>query len=348
MRSFTMKRIGVKMAAVLFAALCLGCASSGSGSGGDKKWKGDFQYVVVNDTGVAITDYRGKKEVAIPAVIDDMPVEAISEYAFSRKKLTSVTIPASVRTIEGRAFTNNNLTSITIPEGVTSIGQGAFRSNSLASVTIPEGVTSIGDEVFRSNSLVSVTIPASVASIGNEAFYNNSLASVAIPEGVASIGSMAFADNKLTSITIPASVTAIEKGAFEGSIEGLLEVYGRRSGTYEKRNNQWYYNGAALAEPALLVCQNSDKGLIYIAKIDGKPVGSKAEDSGWNIPDGSTLQDVYVAPGPHSIEVGWKAFVNSDKAVTYEHSYTFESGVYDLTGGRQNSVRDQEAVELSL
>ena len=120
------------------------------------------------------------------------------------------------------------LTSVTIPNSVKSIGSGAFRyCSGLTSVTIPNSVTSIGNYAFESCSgLTSVTIGNSVTSIGWGAFSNCSgLTSVTIPNSVKSIGGYAFYRcSGLTSVTIPNSVKSIGSGAFSYCPE-LLDVY---------------------------------------------------------------------------------------------------------------------------
>ena len=71
----------------------------------------------------------------------------IGAGAFSENTaITSVTIPASVTSIDDLAFSGcSNLTSIEIPGSVTSIGYSAFRGcTGLTSIEIPSSVTSIG------------------------------------------------------------------------------------------------------------------------------------------------------------------------------------------------------------
>ena len=184
-------------------------------------------------------------EANIPSKIAGVAVTSIGIEAFREcEKLTSVTIPSTVKTIHGRAFYDcKNLTGVAIANGVTSIGQGAFTGCAgLTSVAIPNSVTSIGDGAFSSctnlkkviipdsikaidnttfsncTSLVSITIPNSVKSIGDRAFYNcTSLTGVKIPNGVTSIGQDAFeACTELTNVEIPKSITSIGDSAFRG------------------------------------------------------------------------------------------------------------------------------------
>ncbi len=105
------------------------------------------------------------------------------------------------------------LTSITIPNSVRSIGDGAFyECTSLTSLTIPEGLIKIDEEAFsHCENLTSITLPDSLVYIGLSAFeYCYSLASIRFPEGFTSIETQMFSDCKnLTSIYIPSSLTRI-------------------------------------------------------------------------------------------------------------------------------------------
>jgi hypothetical protein len=64
----------------------------------------------------------------------------IKIFTFFNNHLTSVTIPASVTSIEHAAFLKNRLTSITIPVSVTSIGSYAFVDNQITTITIGANV----------------------------------------------------------------------------------------------------------------------------------------------------------------------------------------------------------------
>lgn len=110
--------------------------------------------------------------------------------------------------IRKRAFKESRVTSITIPNSVKSIGEEAFAyCLSLVSVTFEENsqLTSIGENAFSCcTHLASITIPDGVTSIGSGAFLHcDSLTSVTIPSSVTSIGSLTFADmgSKHMSIT---------------------------------------------------------------------------------------------------------------------------------------------------
>jgi len=130
----------------------------------------------LEESGVIITGYRGiKREIVIPPRIQNIPVSGIGNWAFSLySKLTSITIPNSVKKIGDYAFSNcPKLASIIIPNSVTSIGDYAFGSCSgLTSVTIGSGVKSIGMNAFYDcPSLTSVTFTGTIPFSG---FSNDS------------------------------------------------------------------------------------------------------------------------------------------------------------------------------
>ena len=206
---------------VTFAAMAVICAVCAGA-----ETYGDFEYRVLDDGTVEITDYNGSAEkVDIPEAIDGKSVTGIGDEAFyGCTSLASITLPDSVTSIGDWAVAYcSSLTSITLPDGVTSIGDGAFYGcTSLASITIPDSVTEIGDffgSVFEGcTSLVSITIPDSVTSILISTFQNCvSLKSITIPESVTFIGGSTFNGcTSLTSLVIPNSVTSIDDYAFSG------------------------------------------------------------------------------------------------------------------------------------
>lgn len=147
----------------------------------------------VTDCGEAVT------AAEIPARIGGVDVAAIGKDAFfACEKLTSVTIPNTVKTIGDQAF---------------------WSCKALESVVIPEGVESIGEHAFYScEALKTVSIPGSVKTIGNGAFSTCfSVESITLADGVESIGARAFGDCDLCrAVSIPKSVTAMEGNPFSG------------------------------------------------------------------------------------------------------------------------------------
>ena len=149
----------------------------------------------------------------------DATITSIEKYAFSSRFLTSLSLTGNVQKIGDYAFANcTSLTSLSLTGNVQKIGDHAFDScSSLNTVTFPKSPTSIGSYAFDScTSLDSIEIPGTVTEIGDCAFYHCSgLTSVKIDEGVQSTGADMFNDcGQLTTVTFPESLTTIADGSF--------------------------------------------------------------------------------------------------------------------------------------
>jgi hypothetical protein len=215
----------------------------------------------IREDGAVITGFKGHPgPVIIPAVINGLPVIGIErdhEYNFGifhEKRVTNVTIPASIATMIGDgAFAYNDLVNVTIPPTIGGIGPRAFAYNRLASVNIPLSVTYIGGRAFANNRLTRVNIPKWVEFIGSGAFAGNpQLAAFSVdsansmytgiegvlfskdkstiiaypggkgnhytvPRRVTAIADEAFTEIQLTSITFSSGVTSIGERAFAGN-----------------------------------------------------------------------------------------------------------------------------------
>ncbi len=216
---------------VTFAAMAVLCAVCAGA-----ETYGDFQYSVLSDGAVEITDYNGSAEkVDIPAEIDGKSVTSIGNRAFNGcTSLTSITIPNSVTEIGSGAFSScTSLTSIKIPDSVMQIGDYVFVGcTNLIEIQVETDnkfYSSDKGVLFNKNKTEIICypagikdtiylIPSSVTSIGKRAFQNcSNLINIKIPDRVSYIGSIAFADcTSLTSITIPNSVTSLGNSAFSG------------------------------------------------------------------------------------------------------------------------------------
>ena len=206
-----------------------------------------FTFTTNNDGSLNIASYTGSGgAVTIPSMINGLPVTSIGSWAFwNCTSLTSVTIPASVISIEGDAFSGcTSLSAITVDENnfyYCSVGGVLFNKSQTAliqyppskdgsSYTIPNSVTSIGDFAFYfCTSLTSVTIPNSVTSIGDDVFIDcTSLTAIIVDTNnlaYSSVGGVLFNKSQTaliqyppskdgSSYTIPNSVTSIGDEAF--------------------------------------------------------------------------------------------------------------------------------------
>ena len=185
----------------------------------------------------------------------------IAAYACYGARMTALSIPASVVTVESSAFYGcYYITSLTLAEGLTVIGDMAFSNCfSISTVTLPASLKHVGKEAFLSwGSSATMTMASesgkytvkenclierasktlvfalktgvlptdgSVAAIGDFAMLNYPMSdgALTLPEGVLAIYSHAFYGLKtLTSVSFPQSLAYIGSEAFAST--GLTSV----------------------------------------------------------------------------------------------------------------------------
>lgn len=109
-------------------------------------------------------------------------------------KITEITLPSTIKTIETNAFSWSSLQKINIPEGVTSLGKSCFEYSALREITLPDGLTTIPDKAFnRCTSLRTVVMSDNVTYIGEYAFNHcTALTTLKMPSAIETIGMSAF------------------------------------------------------------------------------------------------------------------------------------------------------------
>lgn len=131
------------------------------------------KYYIVSGVGEADGD------IVIPQRYKFLPVEEISDYAFSNcRTITSIEVPSKIngigmRTIGAHAFENcSNLTSAEISSTVSTIGERVFYDCSkLSLVKIEAPISELTEEMFGGcTQLVDVYIPSTIKKINYRAF----------------------------------------------------------------------------------------------------------------------------------------------------------------------------------
>lgn len=227
------------------------CSVTVSGSNFEGYYSSKSQYYIdgiyytVSGSNATVT-CKGEKDqasnfsysdsVEIPSSISfdgkNYNVTSIGQYAFYCCKITGVSIPNSVTTIEKSAFSNcRELTSITIPNSVTSIGERVFQNcTALTSVIIPKNsvLTAIPNYAFYGcTAIQKMQLPVSVKKIGSYAYQNcSNMTETKIPSSITSIGASAFAGcTKLNDIyTYTIEPQPINQNTFATYTTGTVHV----------------------------------------------------------------------------------------------------------------------------
>lgn len=134
-----------------------------------------------------VTHYNLQMIIAVGFKVNNERAVQFRKWA----KITSLTIPASLRKVGFNAFfESTRLTSVTISWGVTTIGNGMFNyCKKLKTVKIPGTVTTIGYQAFQNCGIEKITIPKGVKTIKTYAFSNcKKMKSIKLPKSVKTIG----------------------------------------------------------------------------------------------------------------------------------------------------------------
>lgn len=181
--------------------------------------------------------YKGDMPKDAEIVLKDGATGIAGEAFKYSVNLTSITIPASVKSIGYQAFEGcSGLRKVIIDDvgawAAISFFMGQYsnplylakhlynrENKEITEIVIPEGVTAISNNAFNyCVSVTSVSIPNSVTSIGESAFEGcTGLVSFSNSSNLQAIGRYSFSGcSRLSSIDIPNSVTLINDCAFDG------------------------------------------------------------------------------------------------------------------------------------
>lgn len=195
-------------------------------------------------------------DIVIPEKITymgkELEVTEMNDSAFYyADNVTSIIINAKLTAIPNQAFANcEKLTSVTLPETVKSIGEYAFSYAGIESMVLPDGLESLGSRVFfQCQNLTSVNIPASLKQIpsycfsycraltqltfgdqvetieGNAMQNCSALTSVVLPRNLTKIADYTFSNcASLETLIIPESVTSIGSSAFSGCSKLVVKL----------------------------------------------------------------------------------------------------------------------------
>ncbi len=162
------------------------------------------------------------KSLTIPASVETIDTAAFNNGAGACPNLTEVTIQgASLKYIGATAFQHVNITSLSLPSSVETIGDAAFNGCDITGILIiPDSVTYIGSYAFGSNfNLTNVVVGSGVTDFQPNVFcYCYALAYCTIlSTHIDTIHSFTFGFcRSLKYISLPEGVETIERRSFMG------------------------------------------------------------------------------------------------------------------------------------
>lgn len=190
--------------------------------------QGDFEYVPSSDGKFAmVTKYKNTTSTSctIPDKLGNMPVEVIAQDAFKgNTKLTTVTVPKSLRVISVSAF--EGCTALTVVSELrntqlTYVDKYAFKDcTAMKNINFPKTLQAFGVGAFENCTSLEAVIGLQNTKLSGQLYSTfkgcKKLTSIQFPEGV---GYMyrAFQDcEALQGISLPDSITTISDYTFSG------------------------------------------------------------------------------------------------------------------------------------
>ena len=230
--------------ALFFTLLPVSALAEGGGSTGvshaasrslntDNKDDQGLTYTLHADHTATVANYDNSTQdgvIDIPDTVTkdniDYTVTAIGNKAFESLNVSSVFIPATVRSIGDSAFGYcKALTTVTFAEGsqLKSIERAAFYGTEHAhprfkEIKIPDSVETIGNGAFYDcRDLERITLPSALQKLSNSTFYDcTALSEVTFPASLKTIEKSAFSGcRKLSKVKLPASLTTIQSYVFD-------------------------------------------------------------------------------------------------------------------------------------
>lgn len=159
----------------------------------------------------------GDKTNLVTEIILDSTVNVVKQYAFYYfKKVTSITIPASVTTFETNAFNSNSLMESVYYKGDLKGWMKISFASSLSNPTY-YGALYLGENKTTLSQNLIIPADSDLKTIGKFTFYNcGTIKSLSFAgNNIVTIGESAFYGTGLNSVTLPASVTQIDRDAFD-------------------------------------------------------------------------------------------------------------------------------------
>ncbi len=157
----------------------------------------------------------------IEASADGAESNTLPAYALMGSRISTLTLPANLKTLADGCLAASSITSLIIPEGVDSIGIAVCNGcNSLVEVTVPSSALAVPRLAFKGcTALKSVTLPLGIVSIGAQSFYGcTALEKITIPETTTAIGDEAFNGcTRLSNVKFPSRLKSVGEAAFSST-----------------------------------------------------------------------------------------------------------------------------------
>ena len=174
-----------------------------------------------------VTGSHDELNITIPATMNNLPILAIADAAFSENTITNLDLSQAqhLKIIGDFAFKDaHSLTgSLLVPKNILIIGQSAFRGTKINHLSFAENssLSEIKPYAFAATDSLSgiINFPNSLKSLGDFAFINSTIEGLTFGNQLESIGRYAFDNNPRLAgdLILNAPLKTIGNHAFRGN-----------------------------------------------------------------------------------------------------------------------------------
>jgi len=190
-------------------------------------------------------DYTSPQKFITSIDLSSSSVVSIGDHSFSSNpQLETVTVSATLQTIDGSAFAGtSNLHSITFPNTLTTIGACAFCVAQIAILEIPDSVTVISQSAFAGNTaLTTLKIGSGLVTLGLDAIPKTFNGSVTVSNDnthfkVVDGKLYTMAGEQLTGFPEPTQMAMNDSGPKEGGQSAPSDLNGNQNRESKSQNN---------------------------------------------------------------------------------------------------------------
>jgi hypothetical protein len=190
-------------------------------------------------------DYTSPQKFITSIDLSSSSVVSIGDHSFSSNpQLETVTVSATLQTIDGSAFAGtSNLHSITFPNTLTTIGACAFCVAQIAILEIPDSVTVIGASAFAGNTaLTTLKIGSGLVTLGLDAIPKTFNGSVTVSNDnthfkVVDGKLYTMAGEQLTGFPEPTQLAMNDSGPKKGGQSAPSDLNGNQNRESKSQNN---------------------------------------------------------------------------------------------------------------
>lgn len=205
----------------------------------------------------------------------------IPNGAFYKTKIQTITIPASVTTIEAEAFRSSAITELIFENGsnLTTIREYAFANTAIRMVTLPEKLEKLESSVFDGCSVLNgVTFTGNgLKTIPSGTFNGNiALRNITFSDGITEISSGAFKGcSSISEIVLPKNLITLSSDAFDGANRIQKISISEENATFKSVDRSLYSkDGKTLILYAGVISADADE--VYVAPQGVEKIAERA------------------------------------------------------------------------